>query len=47
MKLVDPAAAETDLKKQAELWGQYQDHGRRGELIVLFQPMYQVGVRKT
>jgi peptide/nickel transport system substrate-binding protein len=48
VKLVQQASNETDLNKQAALWKQYQaamvDHAN---LIVLFQPVYQVAVRKT
>ena len=48
VKLVDQAAAETDQKKQAELWRQYQvAMVDEANLIVLFQPIYQVGVRKS
>ena len=48
VKLVDEAAAEPDQKKQAELWRQYQvAMVDEANLIVLFQPIYQVGVRKT
>jgi peptide/nickel transport system substrate-binding protein len=48
VKLVQKASAETDLEKAATLWKQYQvemvDHAN---LVVLFQPIYQVGVRKV
>ncbi|MFO1303813.1 MAG: ABC transporter substrate-binding protein [Burkholderiales bacterium] len=48
VKLVDQASMETDQKKQAELWRQYQiAMVDEANLIVLFQPIYQVGVRKT
>ena len=48
VKLVDQAAAETDQKKQVVLWRQYQvAMVDEANLIVLFQPIYQVGVRKT
>ncbi len=48
VKLVDQAATEPDQKKQAELWRQYQvAMVDEANLIVLFQPIYQVGVRKT
>ena len=48
VKLVDTAAAEPDQKKQAELWRQYQQiMVDEANLIVLFQPIYQVGVRNS
>lgn len=48
VKLVDQAATEPDQAKQAELWRQYQvAMVDEANLIVLFQPIYQVGVRKT
>ncbi len=48
VKLVDQAAMEPDQKKQAELWRQYQiAMVDEANLIVLLQPIYQVGVRKT
>ncbi len=48
VKLVDDAAAEPDPKKQAELWRQYQVAMMdEANLVVLFQPSYQVGVRRS
>lgn len=48
VKLVDQAATEADQKKQADLWRQYQvAMVDEANLIVLFQPIYQVGVRKS
>ncbi len=48
VKLVDAAAVETDQKKAEQL---YIEYGKRmvdvANLIVLFQPIYQVGVRKS
>lgn len=46
VKLVDQAASEPDQKQQAALWRQYQvAMVDEANLIVLFQPIYQVGVR--
>jgi peptide/nickel transport system substrate-binding protein len=46
LKLVDRAAAETDRKKQAELWKEYQvAMVDQANLIMLFQPIFRVGVR--
>lgn len=48
VKLVDQAAAESDPKKQIDLWREYQvQMVDVANLIVLFQPIYQVGVRRT
>lgn len=48
VKLVNQAAVEPDQKKQAELWRQYQvAMVDEANLIVIIQPIYQVGVRKT
>jgi peptide/nickel transport system substrate-binding protein len=48
VKLVDDAAAEPDLKKQGDMWKQYQQiMVDEANLIVLFQPIYQVGVRNA
>ena len=48
VKLVDQASMEQDQKKQAELWRQYQiAMVDEANLLVLFQPIYQVGVRKS
>jgi peptide/nickel transport system substrate-binding protein len=48
VKLVDQAAVEPDQKKAIELWKQYQvAMVDEANLIVLFQPIYQVGVRKS
>jgi peptide/nickel transport system substrate-binding protein len=45
--LVNRAAAETDQQKQAQLWRQYQEAMvDNANLIILFQPIYQVAVRK-
>jgi len=47
VKLVDQAASEQDQKSQAALWRQYQlAMVEEANLIVLFQPIYQVGVRE-
>jgi ABC-type transport system substrate-binding protein len=44
LKLVDRAAAETDRKKQAELWKEYQvAMVDQANLIMLFQPVFRVG----
>ena len=48
MKLVHQAAAEEDQKKQADLWVEYQKAMvDQANLIVLFQPIYQIAVRDT
>jgi peptide/nickel transport system substrate-binding protein len=48
VKLVDEAAAEQDSKKQEALYIQYQEAMvDEANLIVLFQPIYRIGVRKT
>ena len=48
VKLVDDAAAETDPKKATDLWKRYQvAMVDEADLIILFQPIYQVGVRKS
>lgn len=48
VKLVDDAATETDPKKAEALYIEYQKRMVDvANLIVLFQPRYQVGVRKT
>ena len=48
VKLVDAAAAEPDLKKQEAMWREYQKiMADEANLIVLFQPIYQVGVRNS
>jgi peptide/nickel transport system substrate-binding protein len=48
VKLVDDAAAEPDPKRQVELWRQYQvAMVDEANLIVLFQPIYQIGARRT
>jgi peptide/nickel transport system substrate-binding protein len=47
-QLVKSAAAEEDQKKAAELWVEYQKRlVDQANLILLFQPVYQIGVRKT
>lgn len=46
--LVRHAAAENDLDKQAQLWIDYQKKMvDQANLIVLFQPIYQIAVRNT
>ena len=46
--LVKQAASETDEKKQADLWVEYQKKMvDQANLIVLFQPVYQVAVSQT
>ena len=48
VKLVDQAVIEPDQKKAIELWKQYQvAMVDEANLIVLFQPIYQVGVRRN
>lgn len=48
VKLVDDAATEPDQKKAERLYVEYQKRMVEvANLIVLFQPRYQVGVRKT
>lgn len=48
VKLVHQAAAEEDQKKQADLWVEYQKAMvDQANLIVLFQPIYQIAVRDT
>ena len=47
-KLVRDAAAETDPKKQADLWVEYQKRlVDQANLILLFQPVYQIAARNT
>jgi len=47
-KLVDDASAERDLAKAAAMWTEYQRQMvDAAHLIILIQPVYQVGVRKT
>lgn len=47
-KLVHDAGAERDLAKSAALWRKYQEGMVDfAHLIVLFQPIYQVAVRKS
>ena len=47
-KLVRDAAAETDAKKQADLWVEYQRRlVDQANLILLFQPVYQIAARNT
>lgn len=47
-KLVRDAAAETDPKKQADLWVEYQKRlVDQANLIMLFQPVYQIAARNT
>ena len=48
VKLVHRAAAEPDKQKQIELWVQYQKIiVDQANLFVLFQPIYQIGVRRS
>ena len=48
VKLVHRAAAEQDKQKQIALWQQYQQiMVDQANLIVLFQPIYQIGVRRS
>ena len=48
VKLVDAAAAEPDMKKQEALYLKYQEAMvDEANLIVLFQPIYRIGIRKT
>jgi len=48
VKLVHQAAAESDPKKQAELWVEWQKMAvDQANHFILFQPIYQIGVRKT
>lgn len=47
-KLVSEAAGESDPKKQAALWVEYQKRMvDQANLIILFQPVYQIAVRKV
>ena len=47
-RLVRDAAAETDTKKQADLWVEYQKRlVDQANLILLFQPVYQIAARNT
>lgn len=48
VKLVDEAAIETDQKKQEALYLKYQEAMvEEANLLVLFQPIYKIGVRRT
>jgi peptide/nickel transport system substrate-binding protein len=48
VKLVHDAAAETDKAKQIELWRAYQQAMiDEAHIFVLFQPIYQIGIRKA
>lgn len=48
VKLVHRAAGEPDKQKQIELWVQYQKiMVDQANLFVLFQPIYQIGVRRS
>lgn len=48
VKLVHAAAAEQDKQKQVAMWKQYQQiMVDQANLIVLFQPIYQIGVRRS
>ena len=47
-KLVRTAATEQDAKKQAEQWIEYQKRLiDQANLLILFQPIYQIAVRNT
>jgi peptide/nickel transport system substrate-binding protein len=48
VQLVHQAAAETDPQKQAQMWIEYQKAMvDQANLIILFQPIYQIAVRDT
>lgn len=48
VRLVDQAAVEPDIKKQEGLYLKYQEAMvDEANLIVLFQPIYQIGIRKS
>ena len=48
VKLVHQAASETDKQKQIALWKQYQQiMVDQANLLILFQPIYQIGVRRS
>lgn len=48
VKLVHRAAAGTDKQKRIALWTQYQEiMVDQANLFVLFQPVYQIAVRRT
>jgi peptide/nickel transport system substrate-binding protein len=48
VSLVHQAAAEQDKTKQIELWRQYQQAMiDEAHIFVLFQPIYQIGIRKS
>lgn len=48
VKLIHDAAAETDPKKQAEMWVEYQKQMvDQANHFILFQPVYQIAVRDT
>ena len=48
VKLVHRAAAEQDKQKQIALWREYQQiMVDQANLIILFQPIYQIGVRRS
>jgi len=48
MKLVSQAATETDPKKQADLWVEWQKQMvDQANHFILFQPVYQIAVRNT
>ncbi len=48
VKLVHQAAEEQDKEKQIQLWRQYQQAMvDEAHIFVLFQPIYQIGIRKS
>ncbi|MBV9050784.1 MAG: hypothetical protein JO196_00165, partial [Hyphomicrobiales bacterium] len=48
VQLIHDAAAETDPKKQAEMWVDYQRQMvDQANHFILFQPIYQIAVRDT
>lgn len=48
VKLVHRAAAEPDKQKQIALWREYQQiMVDQANLLILFQPIYQIGVRRS
>ena len=48
VKLVHRAASEPDKQKQIDLWRQYQQiMVDQANLFILFQPIYQIGVRRS
>ena len=48
VKLVSQASTETDPKKQADLWVEWQKRAvDQANHFILFQPVYQIAVRNT